>query len=218
MQIAAPTPFSALRLAFAALAARAAEIGVFLAAAGLDYYFERRLSHALARIIAKLRISLLHRAFELIPTLQEYRPRPTQSPCEPPAYDETPCDSPCADASDAPKPHAPRPMGIVLWPVGRHGVDTSENRKPYYWMPDSVPTARLAGRFAAVAKILANPTFYARKLALILTRPPRASADAPQTEDGALPWSEDEAAPSDVGPNVEIPGPDPPPDATPDLI
>jgi hypothetical protein len=214
MQIAAPTPFSALRLAFAALAARASEIGVFLAAAGLDYYFERRLSHALAKIIAQLRISLLHRAFELIPTLRVYRPRPTQSPLEAPSYN-APMETPCTESPEAQEARAPRSMGIVLWPVGRSGVDTSENRQPYYWLPDSVPAARLAGRFAAVAKILANPTFYARKLARILTRPPRSSADAQTEESGAFPWPEDEAASRDDGPRDEIPGPDPPPDGSP---
>jgi hypothetical protein len=173
MQIAAPIPFADLRLAFAALSARASEIGALVVTGMLDYYLHRRLTHALARLIARLRIALLHRAFALLPTLRDYQPRPARPPAPLAPPDPFALEDPAPADESARDPAAMRPSGITLWPVGRHGIDNSDGRQPYYWMPDHVPAARLARRFEAVARILADPDRYARKLALILSRPPR---------------------------------------------
>jgi hypothetical protein len=180
MQIAAPIPFPDLRLAFAALAARAGEIGALVVTGALDYYFHRRLTGALARLIAKLRIALLHRAFALLPTLRAYQPRPERPQAPRAPLDPFEPEAAAAAELEPRDPAAMRPSGIVLWPVGRHGVDNSEGRQPYYWMPAGVPAARLARRFEAVARILADPDRYARKLAMILSRPPRGAPAEPE--------------------------------------
>jgi hypothetical protein len=183
----APVPLDALRLAFAALLARAAEIGALVVGGRLDYYLHRRLEAKLAPIIAALRIALLHRAFELIPTLRAYKPRPLPEPASIDDAHDDEADEPVPehesdqDHADEHPPaseperaaHPTRPMNIKLWPVGRCGHDNSANRQPYYWVPETVCTRRLNGRFDSVARILADINRYARKLARILTRPPR---------------------------------------------
>jgi hypothetical protein len=187
--ITAPVPFAALRLAFAALRARAEEIGVFVFGGMLDYYLCRKLERKLAEIIADLRIAVLHRAFELVPTLRAYRPRPLPEPA--PFDDDA---APEVEDSDgdllskpAHEPNAIRPMGVNLWPVGRQGQDNSANRQPYYWMPETVPTRRLAGRLQAVERVLADVDRYARRLARLLTRPPRALRHRPDLGADAQP-------------------------------
>jgi hypothetical protein len=173
----APVPFAALRLALAALLARAEEIGVFVFGGMLDYYLSRRLERKLAAIIADVRIALLHRAFELIPTLRAFRPRSLPEPVpfddDAPSVMEEEGDDEQTGPAPEQEPRTIRPSGIVLWPVGRRGHDHSAKRAPYYWLQDNVSTRRLAGRFRALERMLADVDRYARKLARILTQPPR---------------------------------------------
>jgi hypothetical protein len=175
MQIQPPVPFPELRCAFAALSARASEIGALVLGGMLDYFLHRRLERMLAALIAKVRLALLHCAFDLVPVVRSYVRRPDPPFVEPPPYAEEETEAPSPT-----EPRAPPRSSIVLWPVGRTGHDNSAGRQPYYWVPDEVCTRRLIGRFAAVAHILANPTIYARKLALILTRPPRCARRNPE--------------------------------------
>jgi hypothetical protein len=204
-----------LKLLFAALSAFAFMVGALAPDGSVGYYVYRWLKTRLAGLVQALRITLLHKAFAIAPTLPAYTPRLHEfndaaddlatSENETEIADTTPV-YPALATEDVQTSNARDPQSgrLVLWIVGRGGSDTRASRRPYYWIPDSVPTRRLALSFQAMARVLADPERHARRLALILTRPPLWARRNPAWIDPPAPLQPEPDSPPATEASTEI--------------